>query len=174
MSNSQASTVAEVAVDRDLLDLDSIVVSFSNYRAIEKDCDEEGVFDDGPRAKLHERVFSIIVRCNGNPKSSDQLLYCYFYDIWADKCKFLTEGDRIIVSGPSRMILKNPLNFIGDEVDHKFCLVFYEHENNQQHPPDTVCVDVISKIKVAISDIYCQYLNNAVLITIFFYSLNSD
>ena len=66
--------------------------------------------DDGPLAKASHKVFSLSMYSFRGDSSerresrADADVMVYFYDVWAEKCAFLSSGDVLTISGPASMV----------------------------------------------------------------------
>jgi hypothetical protein len=64
--------------------------------------------DDGPLAKDSHRVFSLSMYSfrgeSSQRREGSTEVMLYFYDIWAEKCVFLSSGDILTISGPASMV----------------------------------------------------------------------
>ena len=123
-----AKTLFEIAIDKTLEGFHGTVVEYWSRRSIETDDTQEdrGVFeDDGPLAAQFSRVFNVILRCARRPPSTDKLINLFFYDDWADKCGFLTQGDHIVITGLSSIVLDD-LSALDDQSKYNCCLAIRE------------------------------------------------
>lgn len=75
--------------------------------------------DDGPLKEEKTKVFNVLVRDETNPDDQSELML-FFYDLWAEKCFFIQNGDKITISGAHEMVHMSN----GDLHDFPLCLVF--------------------------------------------------
>lgn len=90
---------------------DSKVTATDNTSSINsnEDIDELTQFtDDGPLAKLTQKIFSLSMYSfrgdSSQKRESSAEIMLYFYDRWAEKCSFFSSGDILTLSGPARMV----------------------------------------------------------------------
>lgn len=75
--------------------------------------------DDGPLKAERSKVFTVLVRDETSPEDHTEMMI-FFYDLWAEKCFFIQNGDKLIISGAKEMIFLST----GDLQDFPLCLVF--------------------------------------------------
>jgi hypothetical protein len=82
--------------------------------------------DDGPLKTEKSKVFTLLVRDETSPEDHTEMML-FFYDLWAEKCFFIQNGDKLTISGAREMIFLS----IGDLQDFPLCLVFTQETQSE-------------------------------------------
>jgi hypothetical protein len=113
-----ATNIAGILFKNDLKEVKGKIEEVWCIRQIDDDIVAEGDHDNdyGPLAMKSSRVFKIKLVDNDNN------IYVFFYDTWADHCKFLIENDSISLTSSSQITYKNILKSSQSNNEHK-CVI---------------------------------------------------
>ena len=140
-----SSKFSEIAIGRGLKDVVGVVSNWSICRPIQKrdvpadpsadvdDPDDDfGLYEDnGPTGRGHDKLFFVSLTCGAEEPSCATKLNVYFYDRWAEKCRFLTKGDILIFNATPSIVHKHPDGDDRNEDDHACCLSVEEGAAHQ-------------------------------------------